>query len=259
MNVAPRPRHALVTGGGKGIGLAIARSLDAQGMTVSLLGRERTALDTARSSLQHPGAIGVADVGERRQVVAAVEAIQTEQGRIEILINNAGAAESAPLRKTSDELWQRMLAVNLSGVFYVTQAILPGLLQRDVDYGRIINIASTAAVKGYAYVGAYCAAKHGVIGLTRSLALELAQTPVTVNAICPGYTESPMLSRSLRNISAKTGISSEQARDQLASLNPQKRITTPDEIAEAVRWLCTPAAHGVTGQAIVIAGGEVMN
>jgi NAD(P)-dependent dehydrogenase (short-subunit alcohol dehydrogenase family) len=250
-------RHALITGGGKGIGASIAQHLDAQGSRVSLLGRDRRALLAVQKQLQHCAGIAVADVGEQDQVRHAIDELQQQHGRIEILVNNAGAAQSAPLSKTSSELWQQMIAVNLSGVFYVTRALLPGLLDKDADYGRIINIASTAALKGYAYVSAYCAAKHGVLGLTRALALELAQTPVTVNAICPGYTDSDMLTRTLENISAKTGMTTEQARGQLAGFNPQKRITDPEEIAETVIWLCSAGARGVTGQAIVVAGGEV--
>ena len=166
-----------------------------------------------------------------------------------------GQAESAPFAKTSLDLWQRMLAVNLTGSFLCAQAALPGML--DAGWGRIVNIASTAGQRGYAYVSAYTAAKHGVVGLTRSLALEVARKGVTVNAVCPGYTDTALLHESIANVVAKTGRSMEAARDGFAAGNPQQRIVQPDEVADAVLWLCGEGASAITGQSISVSGGEV--
>lgn len=249
-------RHALVTGAARGIGAAIARTLAAEGATLTLLGRNREALAALAAALGPQHGFVVADVGSLMQVRAAFEEARAARGPITILVNNAGQAESAPLVKTSLELWQRMLAVNLTGTFLCTQAALPDLLASGS--GRIVNIASTAAQKGYAYVSAYVAAKHGVLGLTRSLALELARKGVTVNAVCPGYTETDILRESIANVVAKTGRSEEQARAEFASGNPQQRIVQPEQVADAVRWLCSDAACAITGQAISVSGGEVM-
>ena len=186
----------------------------------------------------------------------AVAEISAEHGAFDILVNNAGAAESAPFKATDTELWNRMIAVNLTGTYNVTRAALKGLT--DAPSGRIVNIASTAALKGYAYVTAYTAAKHGVLGLTRSLALELARTAVTVNAICPGFTETDLLAGSIEKITKASSLSSEDARSQLLSVNPQMRFIEPQEVAETAIWLCSDAARSVTGQAITLAGGEVM-
>jgi NAD(P)-dependent dehydrogenase (short-subunit alcohol dehydrogenase family) len=189
-------------------------------------------------------------------VARAFEASRAERGALSILVNNAGQAESAPFRRTSAELWARMIAVNLTGTFHCTQAALSDLLTAPA--GRIINIASTAGQRGYAYVSAYTAAKHGVVGLTRSLALELASSRVTVNAVCPGFTETELLQESLNTIVATTGRTEAAARAELVKTNPQGRLVQPDEVAAAVRWLCSEAARSVTGQCISVAGGEVM-
>lgn len=249
-------RHALVTGAARGIGAAIARTLAAEGATLTLLGRRRETLAALAGEL--PGAHGlvVADIADPAQVQAAFAEARAARGPIAILVNNAGQAESAPFAKTSLELWQRMLAVNLTGSFLCAQAALPDMLA--AGQGRIVNIASTAAQKGYAYVSAYVAAKHGVLGLTRALALEVARKGITVNAVCPGYTETDILRESIANVVAKTGRSEEQARAGFASGNPQQRIVQPQEVADAVRWLCGDGAASVTGQAISVSGGEVM-
>jgi NAD(P)-dependent dehydrogenase (short-subunit alcohol dehydrogenase family) len=250
-------RHALVTGAARGIGAEIARRLAAEGASLTLLGRSRDTLQQLAEAL--PGAghgIAVADVTDAHVVAAAFGQARAARGPIAILVNNAGQAESAPFLKTSVELWQRMLAVNLTGSFICAQAALPDMLA--AGRGRIVNIASTAGQKGYAYVSAYVAAKHGVIGLTRALALEVASKGVTVNAVCPGYTETDLLRESIANVVAKTGRSESQARADFATGNPQQRIVQPAEVADAVAWLCGDAAGSVTGQSISVSGGEVM-
>lgn len=250
-------QHALVTGGGSGIGAAIARELAAQGACLSLLGRRAEALSETLATLAGEGhGMVVADVADHAAVHRAIDTAAAERGGIDILVNNAGAAASAPAAKTSPELWQQMISVNLSGTFFCTQAVLPGMQARA--YGRIVNIASTAGLVGYAYVSAYCAAKHGVIGFTRSLALEVARLGITVNAVCPGYTDTPLLDGAVGNIVAKTGRSAEDARSTLAASNPQGRLVTPEDVARTVVWLCLPGAEAVHGQAIAVAGGEVM-
>ncbi len=259
MTAADRPlhgHHALITGAGQGIGAAVARRLAADGATLTLLGRRRESLAAVAASIGPAAGIVIADVTDAATVSAAVSAARVARGPITILVNNAGQAGSAPFRRTSRELWDRMLAVNLTGTFLVTQAALPDLLQ--ASQGRIVNIASTAGQRGYAYVTAYAAAKHGVVGLTRSLALELARTNVTVNAVCPGFTETEMLTQSLATIVAQTGRSEDSARAELTRTNPQDRLVQPDDVADAVRWLCSAAARAITGQCISVSGGEVM-
>jgi len=227
-------KHAIVTGGTRGIGAAITRALRDHGARVTALGRN------------------TADVTDPEAVLRAFAGA----GHIDILINNAGQAGSAPFLKTDPELWRRMMAVNLDGPFHCIRAALPGML--EAGWGRIVNIASTAGLIGYGYVSAYCAAKHGVIGLTRALALEVATKGITVNAVCPGYTDTDMLKETVANIVAKTGRTPEQTRTELAAHNPQRRLIQPDEVANAVAWLCLPGSEAITGQAIAVAGGEVM-
>ena len=253
MSAPPRSAHALVTGGGRGIGRAIASALAQSGATVTVLGRDRATLEGAvAAGAAHFAA--VADVADQAAVSAAIAQAAARQP-IDILIANAGIAESAPFAKSDAALFHRMMDVNFMGAVHTVQAALPSMKGRP--YGRIVAVASTAGLKGYAYVSAYSAAKHAVIGLVRSLALELASTGVTVNAVCPGFTETDLVAGSIDNIMSKTGRSKEQAIAELASHNPQRRLIQPSEVADAVLWLCGERAGAITGQAISVAGGEV--
>ncbi len=243
-------RHALVTGGGRGIGAAIARALSEDGARLTLIGRNKEALEKTAGSLAMARVIEV-DVVDPRAVNKAFELA----GAVDILVNNAGAAESAPVEKTDEDLWNRMLAVNLTGSFHCIKAALPAM--RANGFGRIVNVASTAGLKGYAYVSAYCAAKHGLVGLTRAIAAETARDGITVNAVCPGYAETDMLAASILKIVNLTGRAEEAVRKQLASGNPQGRFIQPEEVAACVSWLCSSSAGSVTGQAITIDGGEI--
>jgi 3-hydroxybutyrate dehydrogenase len=253
MTGLPRSAHALVTGGARGIGLAIASALTEAGATVTILGRDRNRLDQAVASGAANFA-GVADVADQAAVTAAISDAARRQP-IDILIANAGIAESAPFAKSDAALFKRMMDVNFMGVVHAAQAALPSIKTRPS--GRIVAVASTAGLKGYAYVSAYSAAKHAVIGLVRSLALELAGSNITVNAVCPGFTETDLLAGSIDNIMSKTGRSREQAVAELARHNPQGRLIKPSEVADTVLWLCGEGAASITGQAIAIAGGEV--
>jgi 3-hydroxybutyrate dehydrogenase len=253
MSGLPRSSHALVTGGGRGIGREIASVLVQAGATVTVLGRDRAALDAAVAAGSAHFVV-VADVANQTSVAAAM-AEAAARAPIDILIANAGAAESAPFAKSDAALFQRMMDVNFMGVVYAVQAVLPAM--KDRRYGRVVAVASTAGLKGYAYVSAYSAAKHAVIGLVRSLALELATTGVTVNAVCPGFTDTDLVAGSIDNIMKKTGRSREQAVAELSKHNPQGRLVTPAEVADAVLFLCGEGAGAITGQAIAVAGGEV--
>lgn len=251
-------KHALVTGASRGIGLAIARQLLAQGARVTLAGRDTATLAKAASSLRDAENVASVafDVSDEKSVADGFACAAAHFGPIDILVNNAGQAGAAPFVKTDIALWQRMLDVNLTGAFLCTQATLPDMLQ--AGWGRIVNIASTAGLTGYRYVSAYCAAKHGLVGLTRALALEVAAGGVTVNAVCPGFTDTDMVGEAVANIVARTGRSEQQARDTLAAGNPQLRLVQPEEVAHAVAWLCAPESSAMNGQAIAVAGGEVM-
>ena len=249
--------HAVITGGGRGIGLAIASRLAHLGATLTLIGRDRSRLFSAVQELPASARcdVQVCDVTNLATVRRAFELIARSGLRPSILVNNAGAAKSAKFSATDDALWNEMIGVNLTGTFHCTRVAMR--LLAEASTGRIVNIASTAGLVGYPYVSAYCAAKHGVIGLTRALALELGNTSITVNAVCPGYTDTELVSDAVANIVAKTGKTREEARSALASRNPQKRLVTPDEVASAVAWLCLPESQSITGQAIAVAGGEV--
>jgi len=253
MSGLPRSCHALVTGGGRGIGREIATALSAAGAMVTVLGRDRGTLDDVVASGNAKFAVA-ADVTDQAAVAAAVAEAAGRQP-IDILVANAGAAESAPFGRTDVASFRRMWELNFLGTVHVSQAVLPGMLERR--RGRIVAIASTAGLKGYPYASAYGSAKHAVIGLVRSLALETARSGVTVNAVCPGFTETDLLENSIDNIMRKTGRNREQAVADLAKHNPQARLVKPSEVADAVLWLCGEGASAITGQAIAVAGGEV--
>ncbi|MCV2352006.1 SDR family NAD(P)-dependent oxidoreductase [Paucibacter sp. Y2R2-4] len=245
--------HAVVTGGGSGIGAAVASALLEAGASVTVMGRNLDRLQGQVAALMPLGVIDCCelDVSDEASVKAAFAA----QAKVDILVNNAGQAETAPLAKTSLDLWQRMLNVNLTGTFLCSREVLAGMSERG--FGRIINVASTAGLTGYAYVAAYCAAKHGVVGMTRALAQEVAKKGITANAVCPGYTETEIVDRAIANIMAKTGRSAEQARAELAASNPQGRLVQPQEVADAVLWLARPDSAAMNGQAISVCGGEL--
>jgi len=246
-------QHAVVTGGASGIGAAIAEQLAQAGMCVTLMGRDQEKLQATANRLR--ATAQQVDISKPDDVQRGFAAAVQVNGPVTILVNNAGVVETSTFAKMSDELWNAMLAVNLTGTYLCTKSVVDSM--SEAGFGRIINIASTAALKGYAYVSAYCAAKHGVLGLTRALALELAQKGVTVNAVCPGYTDTEMVSRSLDTIIERTSMDREQALTELVKGNPQGRLIKPQEIAETVLWLCNPNSASITGQAIAVAGGEV--
>ena len=245
-------QHAVVTGGGSGIGAAIAKAIGEAGSRVTLMGRNADKL--RRKAAELNAEFQLADVTDRASVATAFAAAAKQNGTVTILVNNAGAAASAPFGKMDDALWDSLIAVDLTGVYNCTKAAINPMVEAGV--GRIVNIASTAALKGYAYVSAYCAAKHGVVGLTRALALEYAKKGITINAVCPGYTNTEIIAQALDNIVAATGRSRDEALGELIKVNPQQRLIEPEEVAETVLWICRQ--DSITGQSIAVAGGEVM-
>ncbi len=252
-----RDRHAVVTGAGGDIGAAIAGELARLGASITLMGRTAKTLEERRSALGDARTAAVTvDVADAESVRRAFRQARDGLGAPAILVNAAGIGESAPFEKTDLALWKRTLDVDLTGAFLCTAEVVAGAVA--AKWGRIVNVASTAGLKGYKYMSAYCVAKHGLIGLTRALALETAATGVTVNAVCPTYVDTEMTQRTIKNIVETTGRSPEQARGALERMNPLGRLITPAEVAQAVGWLCLPTSAAITGQSIGVAGGEVM-
>ena len=252
-------RHALITGGGRGIGAAIATALAAEGARISLLGRDRAVLEQHAAKLPASAAaqVVVADVADAASVASAFALARARHGEIEVLVNNAGVAAGRPFTKTDETVWASMIGINLTGTYHCTREVVPAMIA--AGRGRIVNIASVAGLVGGSYIAAYSAAKHGVIGLTRALATELGPKGITVNAVCPGFTESAMLDRTLAAITSTTDRNAEAAASALLEGNPLGRFVRPDEVAGVVVWLCRPESDAVTGQAIVIDGGQVQH
>ncbi len=247
-------RHAVVTGGGRGIGLAIAAALSGAGAHVTVLGRSEASLQEAVAA-GHAKRKAVVDVTDEAKLTGALRRAAAESGPIDILVANAGAADAAPFAKTSSDQFRRLFELNVLGIVHAARAVLGDMVARR--FGRIVAIASTAGLKGYAYVTAYCAAKHAAIGLVRALALETAGTGVTVNAVCPSYTDTDLTRESLDRITGKTGRSREDALASLVANIPLRRLIKPEEVAAAVLFLCSAEAAAVTGTTLAVAGGEV--
>jgi 3-hydroxybutyrate dehydrogenase len=252
-------RSAVVTGGGRGIGAAVARRLAALGVRVIVAARTQAQLASVAEEITAAGGTAWArtcDVTDPSSIAALAEFALTTARTVDILVNNAGLAHSAPLHRIAREDWQRLFAVNVTGTFLCSQLFVPGMVERR--WGRVVNVASVAGVRGAKYVAAYSASKHAVIGFTRCLAAEVAEHGVTANAVCPSYVDTDLTVESVNRIVEKTGLSREQAMDHILSLNPQRRLVTPDEVAHAVATLCDDGARGINGQAIVIDGGALL-
>jgi 3-hydroxybutyrate dehydrogenase len=247
-------KHALVTGGGRGIGRAIAAVLAGAGATVTVVGRSEAPLRATVAAGEAAGC-GVADVTDPAELNRQVMLAEDARGPIAILINNAGSVETGPFIKTNPAVFQTMWDVHVMGAVYATQAVMPGMIERG--FGRIVNVASTSGLRGYPYVSAYCAAKHALVGLTRALAAETATRGVTVNAVCPGYTDTDLVRGSIARVAATTGRASSDVLAAYAKDAPIGRLIRPEEVAAAVLYLCSPDAAAVTGTTLAVAGGEM--
>jgi NAD(P)-dependent dehydrogenase (short-subunit alcohol dehydrogenase family) len=248
--------HAVVTGASRGIGAVIAASLAAEGVRVSLFGRDTASLERVARQLGDSSALALsADVTDSTSVHSAFAAARERFGPVQVLINNAGQAAAAKFTETDEALWNRLIAVNLNGTYLCSRQAVPDMLQ--AGFGRIVNVASIAGLRGAPYISAYVSSKHAVIGLTKALALEYATRNITVNAVCPGYVDTDIVKSAVANIKAKTGRSDSDALAALVATNPQRRLIEPREVADTVMWLCRPGSESVTGQSIVLAGGEV--
>lgn len=253
-------QHAVVTGASRGIGAAIARALAGRGATLTLLARSLDDLKHQAQGIREACNVSVeafaCDVTDDRSIHNAFIQANEANGHVKILVNNAGAAEGAPFAKLTRAMWDRMIAVNLTSTYVCTAEVIPGMLA--TKGGRIVNVASTAGLRGYKTMAAYCAAKHGIIGLTRALALETSKHGITVNAVCPGYTDTDLTDNSVTNLANVFKVTEDEARAMLVRTIPRGSLITPEEVASAVAWLCAPHASGITGIALPIAGGEVM-
>jgi len=246
-------RHAMITGAGTGIGEAISRQLHTEGYRVTLVGRRIEPLETLSASLGERSRAVTGDVTDRPGMAAAFSAARKRFGNIEILVNCAGMAPTAPFHRVDFADWQRTMDVNVNGVFHCSQIALETML--DKGWGRIINIGSVASLRGFPYVSGYCASKHAVLGITRALALEVATQGITVNAICPGYVDTDIVREAISGIVTKTGRTEGEAMQHFTESNPQGRLVDASEVASAVSWLCSDGAGSVTGQAVAIDGG----
>lgn len=251
-------QHAIVTGGSRGIGAAIAAEFVSRGARVTIMGRNAESLEKRAVELRDKGAtvaVQQCDVADEQSVRSAFAHATASLGPASILVNNAGTAKSRTFTQTTREIWDEMISINLTGTFLCTAEVLPGMI--EAKKGRIVNIASTAGLRGYKTMSAYCASKHGVIGMTRSLAMETAKQGITVNAVCPSYVDTDLTTQAVGNLVTNLGKTADDALRMLTGTIPRGTLITPEEVATAVAWLCSPSASGVTGIAMPIAGGEV--
>jgi NAD(P)-dependent dehydrogenase (short-subunit alcohol dehydrogenase family) len=248
-------KTALITGGGRGIGRAVASRLASHGARIVVAGRTAFELEETAQSL---GGLALRmDAADRASIQAALTELTARAGRIDILVDNAGVAESAPLDRTTDAMWDWMMAVNAGSAFALCRALIPPMIA--AGWGRVVNLASNAGLTGYAYSSAYCASKHAMIGMTRAIAVEIARSNVTVNSVCPGWVKTNMADEAVRRIAEKTGKGEEQARKSLEGMSPQRRMVEPEEVAHVVAMLCSDEARSIHGQSIPVDGGQVMS
>ena len=254
-------QHAVITGGSRGIGAAISNYLAHLGADISLTGRTEKTLAKQANYIRNNYKVKVhtalGNMADEADVNRCLTSATKELGTVHILINNAGVGKSAPFHRMDTDLWNEIIGLNLTGTYLCTKQVFSEM--REMGYGRIVNISSTVGLRGYPYIAAYCAAKHGVIGLTRTLALECVKKGITVNAICPGYTDTDLVSEAVDAIIEKTGKHREEIQSEIDNISPMGRMVTPDEVAETVAWICLPSSASITGQSIVVSGGAVMN